>query len=197
MFQQRGVAGVLIVVGIMIVGIAVGIYLVSQRTNFLPKASSGSTETSVNLSTYPPSQTAGVIQVLPENKFSIDLTVRSNLEPIKQINIKLRFPANLFTLDTVDASSFGVLPVEWQVRDFDNQQGTATFIANIPGEGFQNSNTEPSLIARLNFSAKPLTAGNTGKIEFLEQGTSFTSTSGPINSLIQRSLEIQIGLAAR
>lgn len=193
---QRGSVGVIIVVSLLIVGIITGIILVSQRTNFLPKASSGEVETSLNIT--PANSSDDFIQVLPDNKFSLNLTLRSNSEPIKQINIKLRYPTKLIKIDAIDASSFGALPVEWQVREYDNEQGTATLIANIPGEGFKNNNSQPSLLARLDFSALPLTAGQIGQIEFLEKGTSLLSADGQVlDNVIQRSVEIRIGLAAQ
>ncbi len=200
--SSRGFSSIALIV-IILIGIIAGIYLVRERTNFLPKADFDGKNPGFKMTRYltnPEKAEETVINVLPEDTFTVNVLVETGPNPVKLIQSKIRFPQSLVEVVSIDATSLGAIPVTWKDQTFNNQTGLITLNGEVSGEGFKNDTNNINLLARVNFKVRSLTAGKVDKIEFLEQSTKLSPTlseSNAISNVIKQSIDVRVGLSGQ
>lgn len=100
--NQKGVIVQLVIFLLLAVGIGVGIYLVQQKTNILPKAGDfrpAAPESSYALDA-PRTETLG-------SQFKVTVNVRSDIDAANLFAVKLKFPTDLLEVKSIKVSGMG------------------------------------------------------------------------------------------
>jgi hypothetical protein len=128
---------------ILVIGLLVGIYLVSQTQIFKPRASENS---EVSLSFTAPDA------VEPNQTFSVDLLVKSSAMTANLLVAQIGYPANLLEVTNI-ATSSSVLTNIFTSK-FDNNIGSIDIAGGVPNPGFATAGSDPGIIAKVTFRAK-------------------------------------------
>lgn len=135
---KRGVAGTfgVLVLSLMLLGIPVGIFLVSQRTQLAPQAA---------VTEKVPEVVSGIFL---ESKLSsgggeipVDVYVKSPLDTINLVSTQIKFEPSLISIDKIatDAASLNHQAIfnKWFEVSFDNDKGQASIISGLPSPGLK------------------------------------------------------------
>ena len=146
--SQKGFAHVIVLL-LLVTGLGVGLYLVSNPTVFKPKADviiNYIPETNFSLS----QDTPTVHQVGQE--FQVKLLVRSDTDPANLFTAKLGFPAKYLSVSRVDTTNSFVK--NWVENRFDNNIGTISLIGGVPTPGIGTKvGSSSALMATITFKA--------------------------------------------
>lgn len=189
--NQRGFAPILIIILILLAGLALGVYLVQQRTNIFPKASVSDPigpETSLSLSGNTATLVAGM-------DTTIHILVRSDIEAANIFSAQISYPANLLEIvssnSSVNDSTY--IPIEeddWLEEYIDNNNGKASFIGGLPDPGYRTSPTTGSVkLISLTFRAK-----GTGSGEITLDGTSAIYSNSTSENILTTTRNIAIAI---
>lgn len=177
--NEKGLVQIFLVL-ILLAGIALGVYLVGQRTNLFPKASVSAPsvpETSFTLVTDKNLFVVGEAIV-------VRLYARSEIDTANLFSAKLQFPLHLLEVVSIsttkpqaDADSF---VKNWVEQYYDHQTGGISLIGGVPSPGFKSILGEPwPLMAEITFKAK---AAGTAVVLF-EDSSAIYNNNDNINIL--------------
>lgn len=145
----------IIVLSILLLGLPVGIYLVSQRTQLVPQAAVVPVEM--------PERAAGIFM---ESKLTsassqmipVDVYIKSSIDDINLVNAKIKFDPGLLALERIATNSAEVNQKpsfnKWVEVSFDNAQGSAEIIAGVPAPGLKTSGDEKLYLATIYLKPK-------------------------------------------
>lgn len=135
---KRSKAGVLavVVLSLLLLGLPVGIFLVSQRTQLSPQAAVTQVVNEAG---------AGVVL---ESKLSsesrgglipVDVYVKSPIDAVNLVDAQINFDPGLVEIEKIatDAASLNIQPVftKWIEANFDNKSGKISIISGMPTPG--------------------------------------------------------------
>lgn len=130
--NQKGVIGLVLIVLILLAGVALGIYLISQKTNLFPKASISA----------PLGPESSITLVADENKsynvgdnIPVTIAVRSDFDNFNLIKAHLSFPQDL--LEVVSYTKDTTVIRNWVEEYFDST--SASFSGGIPDPGYKTT----------------------------------------------------------
>lgn len=130
--NQKGIAHLLILI-VLVLGLFAVLYLVSNRTNWLPKASvSGPVGPSTTFQLSSGASAAKVGDIIP-----VKLNVRADVSPVNLLNAKIAFDRDLLAVDKIDYTDSIVK--NWVEQYSDNPTGTISLVGGIPSPGFQTT----------------------------------------------------------
>jgi len=166
--SERGFTQWLILIVLML-GIGVGVWVAQVRTNLVPQAA---VETSVQTNAI----TLKLKEVVEINKpFNLEVTVRSDSDPVRLVTAHLKYDPNVIELIKVNiprpATQSGVIyatasaqpikePVisQWLETLFDNKSGSAAITGLLDnGDLKTEQNKDPFSFITITFKAKKLT----------------------------------------
>lgn len=133
--SKKGILAV-IVLSLLLLGLPIGIFLVSQRTQLQPQAA---------VTEVTPESGAGIYM---ESKLSLDSTggiipvdvyVKSPNDSTNLVNAQIRFDPVLINVEKIstDSGELNIQPVftKWIESSFDNNKGAISIIGGLPGPG--------------------------------------------------------------
>jgi hypothetical protein len=167
--NQKGIAGVLVLTVLLIVGMLVGIYLVQNHTNLFPKASfkSSDPETSFTLESNKSSVKMG-------EEFKVNVLVSSDFEEANTFSALINYPSDKVSFVHIDPStgsstpSASVSPIplstslfsaspsaqsmtyfikKWIDQSVDDKKGTIALSGSVPNPGFKTTVGNKALMA--------------------------------------------------
>ncbi len=155
--SKRSLASVLGVL-ILLLGLPIGVYLVSQETDFLPKASTPLTnqisETSMVLTSNQTNFSTG-------EEIAVAVIVHSDSDPANLFVAKIDFPKDLLFVTGIATSSAkfangDYFVQKWIQTSFDNDAGEITLAGGVANPGFKTDtkNSTKSVLATVIFKAK-------------------------------------------
>lgn len=173
--SERGFAQIIFLL-IIVIGIGVGVYLVSQKGNlydiFRPKASISEPigpESSLSLITYTQGSYLedSIRTYKVGDQFGVAVKVRSDVDSINLITAKIKYDPNILelssyqTADTNDtniaSANTKILVINNWVEQFvDNKAGEASFVGGVPSPGIKTTvgSLAPDRLVNLIFRAK-------------------------------------------
>lgn len=195
--SQKGFVHILLLL-LLLVGLAVGVYLVGQKTNLLPKASVSKPtgpETSFTL-VGPNDCASGWICALgfrsepqPGEEFEVKLFVRSDIDEANLFQAKMKFPVNLVEVVKINTDSSFIK--NWIENFYDNNTGEISLTGGVPSPGFQTKlGGESALMAAIVFKAK---TGGVGTVLFNDDSAIYRNTDNENILKIKREYDISIG----
>ena len=159
---KRGVFGTLgvVVLSIALLGIPLGIFLVSQRTQLAPQAA---------VIEQVPEAVSGIFL---ESKLSsgrgeipVDIYVKSPVDQINLVNTQIKFDPDLVSVDKIATNAAELnqpaLFSKWIEVSFDNNVGVAAVIAGLPTPGLKTGSPNDEKVYLATLYLKPKTAGAT------------------------------------
>ncbi|GEM_PF-2590558 len=195
--SQKGFVHILLII-LLLVGLVVGVYLVQQRTNLLPKAAISKPtgpETSLTLISKDECQ-QGFICILgfKENpqqgeELRVALYVRSDIDEANLFTAKIKFPQDL--VEVVGFKKEGSLIQSWVEEFYDNGLGIISLVGGVPSPGFKTKMGQESVfMTSIVFKAKTVGKGN---ISFSDDSQILRNIDN-VNILnIKRDAEVSIG----
>src|SRR3989344_5450238 len=171
--------------------VPLGVYLVGQRTDLIPQATTPTPqlgETSLNLDSPKKSLSVG-------EEFTVQVYLKSGLESSNLISTKINFPK-----DSLEVKSVNINPTQktdisyflkkWLDSSFDNNSGQINLVATIPSPGLVTKLDQNYLLSEITFKSK---SPGIFKIEFDNQNSSIFSTKDNLNILKNKDpLDLQI-----
>ena len=159
---KRGIAGTLgvVVLSLMLLGIPIGIYLVSQRTQLEPQAA---------VTEKLPEVVSGIFL---ESKLSlesqggiipVDVYVKSPVDQVNLINAQISFDPALVIIDKVATESAELSQRspfnKWLEASFDNTKGNISIISGVPNPGIRTGDTAGEKVYLATLHLKPQALG--------------------------------------
>lgn len=139
----------IVLLSFLILSVPLGVYLVSQKTNFLPQAFVGTSvmsEESIMVLTQKQSLNIGDL-------FKVDVFLKSDSDEANLAIAKIKFTQD--SIEMVRIERFSTFARQWIEYSFDNGQGTVSLIAGAPNPGIKSSVNIPQFsLATLIFKAK-------------------------------------------
>ncbi|KKQ77905.1 hypothetical protein A3B42_02920 [Candidatus Daviesbacteria bacterium RIFCSPLOWO2_01_FULL_38_10] len=195
--SQKGFAHILLLL-LLLAGLAVGVYLVQQKTNLFPKASvSQPTGPETSFTLVGSNDCAiGLICALgfksdpqPGEEFEVKLYVRSDIDEANLFQAKIKFPVNL--IEVIKINVEGSFINNWVENFYDNLTGEISLAGGVPAPGFQTRlGEESALMATIVFKAK---TGGTGTVLFNDDSQILRNTDNENILKIKRDYDISIG----
>ena len=151
--SKFGIFGI-VVLSLLLLGLPVGIYLVSQRTQLSPQAAVIPVAPEVVSGIFMESKlTSGADQAIP-----VDLYVKSPLDDINLVNSQIKFDPNLVSIERIATNSAELNQVgafnKWVEVNFDNEKGAAVIIAGTPNPGVKTAGEEKLYLATMYIKPK-------------------------------------------
>ncbi len=159
--SKVGIFGI-VILSLLLLGLPVGIFLVSQRTQLAPQAA---------VTEVVPEAGAGI---LLESKLSldsqngiipVDVYVKSPIDAMNLVNAQISFNPALIEVDKVatDAAVLNIQPVfnKWVEAGFDNSKGTISIISGLPAPGAKTGSPNDEKIYLATLFLKPQAEGST------------------------------------
>ncbi len=199
--SQKGFIHVLLLI-IMLVGLAVGVFLIQQQTKLRSQASLTGVESSLSLSGYlSENQSTGQVVDDPSvnvnfsDQLIVDVLLRANDQPVNLIIAQLQFP------DFLIFDKFDLTPATGYKLDYLDSyvEGNTIYLAvGTPTPGFKNNVGQAAVIAKIYFKVKPNTSlGSSQKLSFLAETAIYQdSDNQAVANLIQRPLNVSVGQIA-
>lgn len=157
--NQRGVIAQVLILILLILGAIVGVYLVQNRTNLLPKAGGSAPigpQTNfelVGINDCPLGlMCIELFRKRPKvgEEFEVKLYARSDLETANLFSAKLNFPNK--SLEIVKIKTENSFVKNWVENDYSNEDGTVSLVGGVPNPGFQTqTGGESALMATIIF----------------------------------------------
>ncbi len=146
-FNERGIAHIFIII-VLLLGLVLAAYLVTQRTNFFSKAS---------VSTPVSPQTSFTFKQIGEaimgQELQIKVLVRSDIDATNLYNLQIKFPTD--RLELVDIETDNSFISNWVEKFFDNSTGEISLVGGITEPGKTTNISDPGLtLATLIFEPK-------------------------------------------
>ncbi len=186
MSSQKGFAHILILV-IILAGIGLGVYLISQRTNLIPKASVSNPVTAETSFTLQTSNSS----VANNQQFTVDVIARSDFNSANLFSANLNFPTN--SLEVVSVAKSTNL-TQWVEEFYDNTTGEVRLTGGLPDPGYKTTVGVPGLeIASITFRAKAL---GSASITFDPSSAIYENSSNSDILVFKRDLTINVGTVA-
>ncbi len=153
MRNQQGIASLLLIVGVivLIVGVAVGVFLVQQQQNLRSKASAIDPSTTQNsLYLEAPSNITGTTV---GEAFSVKVYARTDFVESNLFLAKLSFPTEVVEVESIDYTNSFIQ--SWVEQFYDNSTGEISLVGGMFDPGYKTSpQTGGALIATINFKSK-------------------------------------------
>lgn len=204
MSSSHGFFGILLIIIIMITGITAGIYLLLQRTNFLPEAALRYKDASFSIKPYDPKfpitqSKDSFIFVPPDGNFTVNVLITTGDQPISSLSTQILYPKQILKVTSIDATSLGAIPLNWIDQYFDNDKGIIVLSANAYSDGFKSPPDQTPLLARINFQVQPNIAGKIDKIDFSEDKTFMVrrADDSAVKNLVKHPLEVRVSLLSQ
>ncbi|MBI4039179.1 hypothetical protein HY384_04465 [Candidatus Daviesbacteria bacterium] len=121
--NQKGVIAQILLLLFLAAGLFVAVYLVQQRTNLLPKASSPLPSPTTSFQLLP---TPSTVNIKEDKKIEVKLYVRSDISPANLFSAKIKFDKDLLAVDRMDFSNSFIKT--WVEQEKDNSTGTISLI---------------------------------------------------------------------
>ncbi len=157
--SKLGMFGI-VILSILLLGIPLGIYLVSQRTQLVPEAayiaapSAGDSPAGIFMES---KLTSGDDPVIP-----VDVFVKSSMDHINLVNAEISFNPELLKVERLATSSAELNQVspfnKWIEADFDNSKGVVNLLAGVANPGIRSSGNDKFYIGTIYF--KPIKTGS-------------------------------------
>jgi hypothetical protein len=137
---------------IFMLTVPLGVYLVQQRTNFLPQASTSNQTLETNLS----------FEAEPQKEngeLSVKVLISSDQDGVNLINSQIQFPVESLAVDSIgtdkleDQVGGARVSRKWIEKKFDNSLGTVSLLLAIP-DGLKTEPGKKFEVAVINFKAK-------------------------------------------
>lgn len=146
--SKVGIVGV-VVLSLLLLGLPVGIYLVSQRTQLSPQAAVIPVAPEVISGIFMESKlTSGAGEAIP-----VDLYVKSPVDNINLVSSQIKFDPLLVSIERIATNSAELNQVgafnKWVEVNFDNDKGAAVVIAGTPTPGVKTSGEEKLYLATM------------------------------------------------
>ncbi len=196
--NQQGVITQLLILLLLGAGLAVGIYLVSNKTNIFSKASVSQPigpETSFTVAG--PKGCTGWFCVLPgqaepQEEFDVKVYVRSDVETANLFTARINFPADLVEVTQINTE--GSFIQNWVENYYDNATGEISLTGGVPTPGYQTQEGgEAGLMATIIFKAKSI---GKGQISFADDSAIFSDTNNINILLVKRPYDISVEVKA-
>lgn len=159
---RRGIAATLgvLVLSLMLLGIPIGIFLVSQRTQVLPQAAVTQNQPEVITGIFLESKLSSGEDVIPVNVY-----VKSPLDAINLVNAQISYNPGLLSFEKIATNAAQLnQPVifnKWVEASFDNEKGKASVIAGLPNPGAKTGSPNDEKIYLATLYLKPKATGTT------------------------------------
>lgn len=217
--SQKGFAPILLFLVLLLIGgVALGVYLVGNKTFFTPSASVSapvSPEISISLLDTSTKCTVGdtstecsPIKHLTGDQFTVQVLVHSDFDAANQFAAKLKFPADKFEVLGLTTAApevsvpENIYPIKsWLEEFYDNSTGEISLVGGVPDPGIK---TEPSfkyIMASVQFRVKPFPSNEVIQNPSLIEVTEFSAiyrNSDNVNVLTdptkRRSLKIDLSV---
>lgn len=156
---RRGIAATLgvLVLSLMLLGIPVGIFLVSQRTQALPQAAV-TQKPEVITGIFLESKLSSVGDAIPVNVY-----VKSPLDAINLVNAQISYNPSLLSFEKIATNAAElnqpVIFKKWVEVSFDNEKGKASVIAGLPNPGAKTGSPNDEKIYLATLYLKPKITG--------------------------------------
>lgn len=146
-----------LLIGLLVVGIAVGAYLIQNRTNFLPRADINQIEPQVSYSL----KNTATSDIQTGTSFRVNILINSDFDQANLFIAKLKF--NPQFLEVVEISnSFPESKIQtldsylknWIEKKYDNSNGMISLIAGVPAPGLKTAPEKRAILATVTFRAK-------------------------------------------
>ena len=146
--SKLGIFGI-VVLSILLLGLPIGIYLVSQRTQLSPQAAVIPVVSEAVSGIFMEAKfTTGSDQAIP-----VDVYVKSPLDNINLVNSQIKFDPALVNIEKIATNSAELNQVgafnKWVEVNFDNEKGSAVIIAGTPNPGVKTSGDEKLYLATM------------------------------------------------
>lgn len=128
--NQKGIAHLFILV-VLALGLFAVLYLVSNRTNWLPKASVSGPVGPTTMFQLSPN--TSVLKV--GDTVAVKLNTRADVSPVNLLKAKISYNKDLLSLDRIEYTNSIVK--NWVEQFSDNATGTISLVGGIPNPGFQ------------------------------------------------------------
>lgn len=176
---------------IFMLTIPFGVYLVSQRTNFLPRASVENQNLETSLTLEPGAQ--------EENgNISVSILIASDKDPVNLINAQIEYPSEFLAVDAIDASSPDLdqnsqAKISRKIIESDSSKnGDVLIILGIP-EGIKTEPGKKFTVAKVNFKARA--KGNT-QISLKETSALFKSSDNSKISIPKKDISLNLAYSS-
>lgn len=178
---------------VLLLGLPIGTYLTINQTDFLPQAAKinkpASPQAGFFLETAKPAVAAG-------DTFSVSVVVRSDIDEANLFVSKVKFPANLLSVEKVEfedsktLSGEEIIPVRVIESSFDNKNGTISLVGSIPNPGFKTMNNQKkAILAKIVFRSK---INGVANLTFDETSAIFRNTDN--NNILQSKQSLSINI---
>ncbi|MBI2404946.1 hypothetical protein HYV22_02090 [Candidatus Gottesmanbacteria bacterium] len=180
---------------LLLAGIALGVYLVQQKTNLFSKAGSlkpSGPETSFSL--VGPQDCTSILCLfnlqkgsLPE-EFQVQLLVRSDIDEANLFKAKITFPADLVEIISISTDKSFIQ--NWVENFYDNSSGQISLTGGVPAPGFKTEQGQDSaLMATIIFRTKNL---GKGTLVLTDESMIYRNTDNLNILTVKRPLDLNI-----
>ena len=153
---KRGIFGTLgiIVLSVTLLGIPIGIFLVSQRTQLIPQAAVIEEVSEVIPGIFlesklSPESAGGIIPV--------DVYVKSEINEINLVNAQISFEESLIGVEKI--ATEGAQLTKWVEASFDNTKGNISLISGVPNPGIKTAGQTGEKVYLATLHLKPKKTG--------------------------------------
>lgn len=159
--QKRSLAGIfgIIVLSILLLGLPIGIFLVSQRTQLEPKAAVVEPVKEIASGIFMESK----LNLAGESLIPVDIFLKSPVDDVNLVSAQIQFDPKMVELDKIATSSANLNQAspfnKWLEVTFDNTKGRVSIIAGVPNPGIKTGNERDSKAYMGTLYLKPKQAG--------------------------------------
>lgn len=172
---------------ILMLAVITGVYLVSQRTNLLPKAQS------------PKTKISSPSLILKENGrgengevLAISVVFKSEVDPINLVSTNITFSKEKLEVESITNPGEGKKVLD---QSFNNEDGTINLLLGLPNPGVKTEPGKEYIVAVINFKAK-----QAGETSILQNNSQLVRNQDNINIIKEKNnlnLSIPVELAAK
>lgn len=166
--NQKGLVNILFLL-LLLAGIALGVYLVQQRTNLFPKATHSARPLQNAISMTSPfthfdcvrrkeagftaCQDQAIEKIYTEDTFFVYIGITSDIDETNSFVVNINFPTNFLEVTEIQTSE--PLIKNWTKKEYDNQVGTVS-LAGVSDPVKTDPYQPPPFMARIIFRAKAI-----------------------------------------
>lgn len=192
---EAGFVHILLLI-LLLVGLAVGVYLVQQKTNIFSKAAilkPSGPETSFSL--VGQDECSGLFCALRlqkgiqvEEEFIVQVFARSDIDEANLFKAQIKFPKDLIEVVNINTDTGFI--TNWVEQTHDNNKGIISLVGGVPAPGFKTIQGQDSaLMASITFKTKDM---GQGTLAFTDDSSIYRNTDNLNILTVKRSLDLTI-----
>lgn len=193
--HQKGFVNILFLL-LLLAGIALGVYLVQQKTNIFSKAAilkPSGPETSFSL--VGQDECSGLFCALRlqkgiqvEEEFIVQVFARSDIDEANLFKAQIKFPKDLIEVLNINTDTGFI--TNWVEQTHDNNEGVISLVGGVPAPGFKTIQGQDSaLVAAITFKTRGM---GKGTLEFTDESAIYRNTDNENILSIKRPLDLNI-----